>query len=256
LADRFVEGECSICHDPGARGDQCDTCGSLLDPLKPEPDANSGNQEEENVVANATGWRLHPRCKLDGATPVRRKTKHLYLRLDELGDQIVPWFNKASKEGDWSANCTSITQAWIDKGLKPRAITRDLRWGVPIPQDIQGISDEEYRSKVFYVWFDACVGYVSITKNYTDGADLSGKKWERWWKNPDEVSLYQFMGKDNVPFHTIIFPGSQLGSGDKWTQVHKVAATDYLNYEGGKFSKSKGVGTSLRDQCQGYRYRC
>jgi methionyl-tRNA synthetase len=111
---------------------------------------------------------LNPRCKLDGATPERRKTKHLYLRLDLLRDQIVPWFNTASKKGDWSSNCVSITQAWIDKGLKPRAITRDLRWGVPIPKGIQGLSDEDYAKKVFYVWFDACIGYMSITKTYTD----------------------------------------------------------------------------------------
>jgi methionyl-tRNA synthetase len=240
LADRFVEGECSLCHDPGARGDQCDKCGSLLDPLEPESLARG--EAHEDVDSKATGWLLNPRCKLDGATPERRKTKHLYLRLDTLRDKIVPWFNTASKEGDWSANCIAITQSWIDKGLKPRAITRDLRWGVPIPKGIPGLSDEEYKDKVFYVWFDACIGYVSITKTYTDGDDLSGKKWEQWWKNPNEVSLYQFMGKDNVPFHTIIFPGSQAGTGDNWTRVGKLSATEYLNYESGKFSKSKKIG--------------
>jgi methionyl-tRNA synthetase len=194
------------------------------------------------VVTRATGWLLNPRCKLDGARPEKRQTKHLYLRLDSLRDKIIPWFEKASKEGDWSANCIAITQSWIDKGLKPRAITRDLRWGVPIPKGIKGLNEEDYENKVFYVWFDACIGYMSITKNYTDGADLSGKKWEQWWKNPKDVSLYQFMGKDNVPFHTIIFPGSQQGTGENWTQVYKLSATEYLNYEGGKFSKSKGVG--------------
>ncbi|GAD92485.1 methionyl-tRNA synthetase [Paecilomyces variotii No. 5] len=247
LADRFVEGECSICHDLGARGDQCDKCGNLLDPLEPESteDAQakaSGQNQEEDVVTKATGWLINPRCKLDGATPEKRNTKHLYLRLDALRDQIVSWFEKASKEGEWSANCIAITQSWIDKGLKPRGITRDLRWGVPIPTDVEGLDEEEYKNKVFYVWFDACIGYMSITKNYTDGDDLSGTNWEKWWKNPEQVSLYQFMGKDNVPFHTIIFPGSQLGTGEKWTQVHKLSATEYLNYEGGKFSKSKGVG--------------
>ncbi|OJJ47331.1 hypothetical protein ASPZODRAFT_2128988 [Penicilliopsis zonata CBS 506.65] len=253
LADRYVEGECSICHDLGARGDQCDKCGNLLDPFEPESDKADLKEpgtdqnvtqptQEEDVVSKATGWLINPRCKLDGATPERRKTKHLYLRLDLLKDKIVPWFEKASKEGEWSANCIAIVQSWIDKGLKPRGITRDLKWGVPIPTDVEGLSEEEYRNKVFYVWFDACIGYVSITKNYTDGEDLSGTKWEQWWKNPDDVSLYQFMGKDNVPFHTIIFPGSQLGTGQKWTQVHKLSATEYLNYEGGKFSKSKGVG--------------
>ncbi|KAF3391076.1 putative methionine--tRNA ligase, cytoplasmic [Talaromyces pinophilus] len=250
LADRFVEGECSICGDPGARGDQCDKCGNLLDPL--EPDAKEGGEEseEQDVEARATGWLINPRCKLDGATPEKRKTKHLYLRLDALKDKIVPWFEKVSKENDWSINTSSIVQSWIDRGLKPRAITRDIKWGVPIPTGIEGLDEEAYKNKVFYVWFDACIGYVSITANYTDGDNLEGKKWEQWWKDPEQVSLFQFMGKDNVPFHSIIFPGSQLGSGMKWTQVHKISATEYLNYEGGKFSKSKGVGvfgTSAKD---------
>lgn len=219
----------------------------MLDPLEPdsEEDAQakaSGQNQDDDVVSKATGWLINPRCKLDGATPEKRKTKHLYLRLDALRDQIVSWFEKASKEGDWSANCIAITQSWIDKGLKPRGITRDLQWGVPIPTGVPGLDEEEYKHKVFYVWFDACIGYMSITKNYTDGDNLAGKNWEKWWKNPENVSLYQFMGKDNVPFHTIIFPGSQLGTGEKWTQVHKLSATEYLNYEGGKFSKSKGVG--------------
>jgi methionyl-tRNA synthetase len=221
-----------------------------LDPL--EPDAKEGGEEgeEQDVEARATGWLINPRCKLDGATPEKRQTKHLYLRLDALKDKIVPWFEKVSKENDWSLNTTSIVQSWIDRGLKPRAITRDIKWGVPIPTGIEGLDEEAYKNKVFYVWFDACIGYISITANYTDGDNLEGKKWEQWWKQPEQVSLFQFMGKDNVPFHSIIFPGSQLGSGTTWTQVHKISATEYLNYEGGKFSKSKGVGvfgTSAKD---------
>ncbi|KAL1895762.1 hypothetical protein Cpir12675_003095 [Ceratocystis pirilliformis] len=239
LADRFVEGECSICHDLGARGDQCDKCGSLLDPLEPENKDACGTQADE---ARATGWLINPRCKVDGTTPIRKTTKHLYIKLDQLGDRIVAWFNKASKEGEWSANCASITQSWINKGLKPRAITRDLKWGVPIPEGLEGLSKEDYLSKVFYVWFDACIGYISITANYTDGENTETRNWEKWWKNPDNVKLYQFMGKDNVQFHTIIFPGSLLGTDKEWTKVHKLSASEYLNYENGKFSKSKGVG--------------
>jgi methionyl-tRNA synthetase len=123
LADRYVEGECSLCHDKGARGDQCDACGNLLDPLEPDKDA-SGNQETK-----ATGWLINPRCKLDGTTPERRKTKHLYLRLDALQDEIKQWLETAEK--GWSANCVAITHSWLDQGLKPRGITRDLKWGVP-----------------------------------------------------------------------------------------------------------------------------
>jgi methionyl-tRNA synthetase len=112
---------------------------------------------------------------------------------------------------------------------------------VPIP-NVEGLSEEDYRRKVFYVWFDACIGYVSITKTHTDGDNRAGNNWEKWWKNPDDVSLYQFMGKDNVSFHSIVFPASQTGTKDNWTKVHKISATEYLNYENGKFSKSRGVG--------------
>jgi len=234
LADRYVEGECSICHDKGARGDQCDACGNLLDPLEPDRDA-SGNQETK-----ATGWLINPRCKLDGTAPERRQTKHLYLRLDALQPEIQKWLESVEK--GWSANCVSISHSWLDQGLKPRGITRDLKWGVPIPTGLEGLSDEDYAKKVFYVWFDACIGYPSITKTYTDAGNLAGKNWEKWWKNPDDVSLYQFMGKDNVPFHTIIFPASQLGTKENWTKIKTVSTAEYLNYEGGKFSKSKGVG--------------
>ncbi|KAI5464653.1 tRNA synthetases class I (M)-domain-containing protein [Mariannaea sp. PMI_226] len=239
LADRFVEGECSICHDSGARGDQCDACGSLLDAFEPEKELDAADHE---IEAKATGWLINPRCKLDGATPEKRRTKHLYLKLDALKDELVAWFKKSSTEGEWSPNCTAVTQAWIDKGLLPRGISRDLKWGVPIPKGLEGLSDEEYANKVFYVWFDACIGYVSITKTYTDPDNFEGNNWEKWWKNPENVKLYQFMGKDNIPFHTIIFPASQLGTKDNWTKVHKLSTTEYLNYEGGKFSKSKGVG--------------
>ncbi|RWA10933.1 hypothetical protein EKO27_g4194 [Xylaria grammica] len=219
LADRFVEGECN------ARGDQCDACGNLLDPLQPAAQANDvAGQTQES---KPTGWLINPRCKLDGATPEARATKHLFLRLDALKDDVVSWFRGANKE--WSANCVAITESWISRGLQARGITRDLKWGVP--------SD-----KVFYVWFDACIGYPSITKNYTDGSDLEGKLWEKWWKNPEDVTLYQFMGKDNVPFHSIIFPASQLGTKENWTKVGRFSTTEYLNYEGGKFSKSRNIG--------------
>lgn len=112
---------------------------------------------------------------------------------------------------------------------------------MPVP-NVEGLNYEDYASKVSYVWFDACIGYPSITKCYTDGDNLDGSNWEKWWKNPDEVELYHFLGKDNVSFHSIVFPGSQIGSCDNWTQAQHVSATAYLNYEGGKFSKSKGVG--------------
>ena len=214
LADRFVEGECPLCGYNDARGDQCDKCGKLLDPLDLK----------------------NPRCKLDGATPVPRDTKHVFILLDKLQPQIQQFVSGSTKKGAWSDNGVIITENWLKEGLRPRGITRDLRWGVPVP--LPGFED-----KVLYVWFEACIGYVSITANYTD-------EWERWWRDPEGVQLYQFMGKDNVPFHTVIFPGSQLGTGDRWTKLHHLSTTEYLNYEQGKFSKSRGVGvfgTNARD---------
>ncbi|TLD28690.1 hypothetical protein PspLS_03204 [Pyricularia sp. CBS 133598] len=237
LADRFVEGECSLCHYTGARGDQCDACGNLLDPMEPDKDASAPAEDD---AQKATGWLINPKCKVDGSTPEKRRTRHLFLRLDALKDEIVSWLKET--ESGWSSNCVSITHSWIDKGLKPRGISRDLKWGVPIPKGLEGLDEEEYARKVFYVWFDACIGYPSITKTYTDKDNLDGKDWEKWWKNPKNVKLYQFMGKDNVPFHTIIFPASQLGTREPWTKVNHLSTTEYLNYEGGKFSKSKGVG--------------
>jgi len=132
------------------------------------------------------------------------------------------------KKGKWSQNSIQVSEGWLNTGLKPRCISRDLKWGTPVPK--QGFTD-----KVFYVWFDAPIGYISITANYT-------KDWKQWWQNPKQVQLYQFMGKDNIPFHTVIFPSSLLGTKDPWTLLHHINTTEYLNYENGKFSKSQGIG--------------
>lgn len=166
-----------------------------------------------------------------------RDTKHIHLLLDKLQPQIEEWVKESSEKGGWSKNGKIITDAWLKMGLRDRGITRDLRWGVPIPLDVfTNEEDKEvYKDKVFYVWFDACIGYVSITANYTE-------EWEKWWRDPENVQLYQFMGKDNVPFHTVIFPGCQIGTEDTWTKLHHLSTTEYLNYENGKFSKSRGVG--------------
>ncbi|TGZ84817.1 methionyl-tRNA synthetase [Ascodesmis nigricans] len=210
LADRFVEGTCPRpnCGYNDARGDQCDACGNLLDPKD----------------------LIEPRCKLDGATPILRESQHIFLDLEKLQPEVQAWMEKSSTDGKWSSNGVGITNSWLKEGLHKRCITRDLKWGVPVP--LKG-----FEGKVFYVWFDACIGYVSITANYTS-------EWKKWWRNKEaQTQLYQFMGKDNVPFHTIVFPATQIGTRDNdWTMLHHISTTEYLQYEGGKFSKSRGIG--------------
>ncbi|MDR2110504.1 MAG: methionine--tRNA ligase [Spirochaetaceae bacterium] len=214
LADRYVRGICPHCGYEGARGDQCEACGKLLDP---------------------TDLR-EPRCSSCGSVPVSRTTKHLYIDLPKIKDRLERWLEGAAEKGFWANNAIRMTRAWIRDGLRERAITRDLKWGIPVPK-------EGYENKVFYVWFDAPIGYISITGNL--GAETTAD-WrayvDGWWKNPDEVELFQFIGKDNIPFHTVIFPSSLLGTGEKWTMLHHMSSTEYLNYEGGKFSKSEGRG--------------
>jgi len=206
LADRYVVGQCPKCGSLGARGDQCEECGSLLDPTE----------------------LIDPKCGICGSTPVLRKTKHLYLDLPKALPLLQEWLDVASIDGFWAKNAIQTTKSWIRDGLKERAITRDLKWGIPVPK-------EGYADKVFYVWFDAPIGYISITANYTD-------QWRQWWQNQQNVELFQFIGKDNIPFHTVIFPSTLLATGDPWTMLHHMSSSEYLNYEGGKFSKSKGLG--------------
>ncbi|POR05429.1 methionine--tRNA ligase [Alkalispirochaeta sphaeroplastigenens] len=206
LADRYVAGTCPKCGYTDARGDQCEECGSLLDPTD----------------------LIDPRSVMDGTRPVIRETTHLYIDLPAILPRLQAWMAEASERGRWARNAIRMTEAWIRDGLKERAITRDLKWGIPVP--LEGFED-----KVFYVWFDAPIGYISITATLTD-------QWEQWWKNPREVELFQFIGKDNIPFHTVIFPSSLLGSGQDWTMLHHMSSSEYLNYEGGQFSKSKGIG--------------
>ncbi|KAF6148176.1 hypothetical protein GIB67_011951 [Kingdonia uniflora] len=213
LADRLVEGTCPTpgCNDKSARGDQCDSCRKLLNPTE----------------------LIDPKCKVCGTTPCIRDTDHLFLELPELKNKLEEYITNMSVAGSWSQNAIQTTNAWLKEGLKSRCITRDLKWGVPVPH-------EKFKDKVFYVWFDAPIGYISITACYTPD-------WEKWWKNPENVELYQFMGKDNVPFHTVMFPSTLLGTGENWTLMKTISVTEYLNYEAGKFSKSKGIGVFGND---------
>ncbi|MBO7123494.1 MAG: methionine--tRNA ligase [Treponema sp.] len=217
LADRYVHGICPKCGSDKARGDQCDDCGSLLDPIELK----------------------EPKCSTCGATPEPKETKHLYINLPAVSEKLNEWMEKTSAEGKWSDNAINITKAWIRDGLNERAITRDLKWGIPVPR--QG-----YENKVFYVWFNAPIGYISITQQLANELKAAGKEsfdWKSWWQpEQKDVELFQFIGKDNIPFHTVIFPCTLLGSGRDWTKLYHMSSTEYLNYEDGKFSKSRGVG--------------
>lgn len=224
LADRYVHGTCPKCGSEKARGDQCDDCGSLLDPTELK----------------------EPKCATCGSTPEVRETKHLYIDLPSISKKLDGWMNEVSVKGKWSDNAINITKAWIRDGLNERAITRDLKWGIPVPK-------AGYEDKVFYVWFNAPIGYMSITKQLANELVKASKKsfdWKSWWlpeeseegKSKANVDLFQFIGKDNIPFHTVIFPCTLLGSSHNWTKLYHMSSTEYLNYESGKFSKSRGVG--------------
>jgi len=204
LSDRFVEGECPHCNYKKARGDQCEGCGTLLD--------------QKDLI--------NPVSKIDGTKPILKKTKHLYVDLPKMQPKLEKFFNE--RKDKWSAQAVSITEQWLKKGLEARSITRDLKWGIPVP--LKGWED-----KVFYSWFDAPIGYIGIT------SECLGKKWETWWKAKD-VLLYQFMGKDNVPFHSIMFPAYLIGAEDNYHIIDVLDSTAYINYENSKFSKSNGSG--------------
>lgn len=212
LADRFVVGTCPKCGHEEAYGDQCENCGSSL---------------------NATDL-INPRSVISGATPVLKKTKHWFLPLDRSESFLKEWILEGHK-ADWKANVYGQCKSWIDDGLKPRAVTRDLDWGIPVPlKDAEG--------KVLYVWFDAPIGYISSTKEW---AQREGKDWEIWWKDQD-TRLLHFIGKDNIVFHCIIFP-SMLKAHGEYVLPDNVPANEFLNLEGQKLSTSKNWAVWLHE---------
>ncbi|HLD41852.1 MAG TPA: methionine--tRNA ligase, partial [archaeon] len=207
LPDRYVEGTCPNCNYEKARGDQCDKCTKLLDPVDLKK----------------------PKCKICGTEPKPKKTKHLFLDFSKLQSQLETWIKSNTH---WSDQVTSLALGWIREGLKPRCITRDLKFGVQVP--IPG-----YEEKVFYVWFDGSIGYVSSTKEWAESTKYPDS-WELFWKNP-EAKIYNFMGKDNIPFHTIFWPAMLIAYG-KYNLPHQVVGLQFCNYEGDKISKSRNWG--------------
>ncbi len=221
LPDRYIEGTCPNCGYDKARGDQCENCTKQLDPTD----------------------LIEPRSAISGSTDLEvRETKHLYLKQSVLKDQLDAWIDSKT---DWPILTTSIAKKWLHDGdgLRDRGITRDLDWGIPVKKGTQDWPGME--GKVFYVWFDAPIEYIACASEWAEANGLEPSGWERWWrtdKGAEDVRYTQFMGKDNVPFHTLSFPATLLGSGEPWKMVDHLKSFNYLNYDGGQFSTSQSRG--------------
>ena len=214
LADRYIVGECPRCHAQGAYGDQCEKCGSALSP--------------EELI--------NPISKLSGAKPVLRSTKHWYLPLDKHEAWLRKWILEDHKE--WRSNVYGQCKSWLDTGLQPRAVSRDLDWGIPVP--VEGAE-----GKVLYVWFDAPIGYISNTKELCDNNPEKYGNWEKWWKDP-ETRLIHFIGKDNIVFHCIVFPAMLKAEGS-YILPDNVPSNEFLNLEGDKISTSRNWAVWLNE---------
>ncbi len=216
LPDRYVEGTCPSCGFERARGDQCDNCQRLLDPTE----------------------LIKPRSVVSGSANIEvRDTAHLFLKQPQMQERVRAWVDKAA---EWPPLARSIAYKWLDEGLIERAITRDLAWGIKVTKD--GKLRPGFENKVFYVWFDAPIEYIGATLEWSEA---SGANWERWWrtdKGADDVTYVEFMGKDNVAFHTVSFPITIMGSGEPWKLVDRLKAFNWVTWYGGKFSTSEKRG--------------
>ncbi|MEU3241588.1 methionine--tRNA ligase [Streptomyces sp. NPDC006875] len=219
LPDRYVEGTCPHCGYDKARGDQCENCTRVLDPTD----------------------LINPRSAISGSTDLEvRETTHLFLLQSKLQHEVEAWVSR--HEAEWPQLASSIARKWLTEGLHDRAITRDLDWGVPVPADTWPELAAE--GKVFYVWFDAPIEYIGATKEWADAAPAGETRdWKSWWYEADDTVRYtEFMAKDNVPFHTVMFPATELGVREPWKKVDYVKAFNWLTYYGGKFSTSQKRG--------------
>jgi methionyl-tRNA synthetase len=213
LPDRYVIGTCPHCNYDRARGDQCENCTRVLDPIDLK----------------------NPRSAVSGAQDIEiRDATHLFLKQSLFVDQLRTWID--AHKAEWPQLVTSIALKWLDEGLKDRGITRDLEWGIPVPDDI---GEGKLKGKVFYVWFDAPIEYIAATKEWAD-KNNKGEAWKDWWYGDaaKTVTYWEFMGKDNVPFHTVGFPVTIMASKEPWKLVDRLKGFNWLNYDGGKFSTS------------------
>lgn len=222
LPDRYIIGTCPHCGYDKARGDQCENCTRVLDPTD----------------------LIDPRSAISGSSDLEvRETKHLFLLQSALAGEVEAWVDE--RADDWPVLASSIARKWLTEGLHDRAITRDLDWGVPVPADTWPELAAE--GKVFYVWFDAPIEYIGATKEWAD-QDPEHRDWRSWWWESDaDVHYTQFMGKDNVPFHSVMFPATLLGTRAPWKKVDVIKAFNWLNYYGGKFSTSQRRGVFTHD---------
>ncbi|MGQ4489420.1 methionine--tRNA ligase [Streptomyces sp. 372A] len=216
LPDRYIVGTCPHCGYDKARGDQCENCTRVLDPTD----------------------LIEPRSAISGSSELEvRETKHLFLLQSKLSGEVEAWIDGTSDE--WPHLASSIARKWLTEGLHDRSITRDLEWGVPVPADTWPELAAE--GKVFYVWFDAPIEYLGATKEWAD-LEPESRDWKSWWYEASDVRYTQFMAKDNVPFHTVMFPAMQIGTREPVKRVDHVKAFNWLNYYGGKFSTSQQRG--------------
>jgi len=219
LADRYITGKCPICGNENAYGDQCEQCGTSLNPTD----------------------LINPKSTISGSIPEMRKTKHWYLPLDQYQEWLSHWILEEHKE--WRPNVYGQCKSWLDMGLQPRAVSRDLDWGIPVP--VEGAE-----GKVLYVWFDAPIGYISNTKELCDNQPDKYGNWEKWWKDP-ETRLIHFIGKDNIVFHCIVFP-SMLKAEGSFILPDNVPANEFLNLEGEKISTSRNWGVWLNEYLEDF----
>ncbi len=238
LADRYIIGTCPKCANENAYGDQCEKCGSSLNPTD----------------------LINPRSTLTNSKPVLKSTKHWFLKLDEQQKGIEDWFDKTSKENNWKAHVVGQCKSWLNDGLRPRAMTRDLNWGIPVPPEIAGAE-----GKVLYVWLDAPIGYISATKqlflekanqqnifsyNERSFEDVTKDDWKKYWQD-DETQLIHFIGKDNIVFHCITFPAI-LKATEQYILPTNVPANEFMNLEGDKISTSRNWAVWLHEYLEDF----
>ncbi|MFC2047661.1 methionine--tRNA ligase, partial [Chloroflexota bacterium] len=217
LPDRYIEGTCPFCHTTGTRGDQCDACGQPINPIE----------------------LIEPHCRLCDTTPKFRESEHFFLKLSAFQDKLAEW---ANMQGQWRPNVFMLTQRYLKEGLRDRAITRDIGWGIPVPLD-------GFEGKCLYVWFEAVIGYLSASKEWAKSTG-DEERWRPFWQG-DQAKSYYFIGKDNIPFHTIIWPAMLMGYGDL-NLPYDIPANEFLTIEGKKLSTSQNWAVWLPDYLSRY----